>query len=51
MNKEERDELYLIVDFLEDQIVLHYEMYGSEFEEDRNMLNKTIKVVKSLIKE
>lgn len=49
--KYDKDDLYLIVDFLEQQLELHYEMYGDEFEEDKEMLNKTTEVIKSLIKE
>ena len=49
--KYDKDELYLIVDFLEQQLELHYEMYGEEFEEDKEMLIKTAEVIKSLIKE
>lgn len=46
-----QDDLYLIVDFLEQQLELHQDMYGDEFEEDKEMLNKTKNVIKSLIKE
>lgn len=49
--KYDQDELYLIVDFLEEQLELHYDMYGDEFEEDKEMLTKTSDVIKSLIKE
>lgn len=51
MIKYDQDELYLIVDFLEQQLELHQDMYGDEFEEDKEMLNKTKSVIKSLIKE
>lgn len=51
MNKFDKDDLYLILDFLESQLELHYDMYGEEFEEDKEMLNKTQEVIKSLIKE
>lgn len=46
-----QDDLYLIVDFLEQQLELHQDMYGDEFEDDKEMLNKTADVIKSLIKE
>lgn len=46
-----QDDLYLIVDFLEEQLELHFDMYGDEFEEDKEMLTKTKSVIKSLIKE
>lgn len=46
-----QDDLHLIVDFLEQQLELHYDMYGDEFEEDKEMLTKTKSVIKTLIKE
>lgn len=46
-----QDDLYLIVDFLEEQLELHFDMYGDEFEEDKEMLTKTKSVIESLIKE
>lgn len=51
MSSFDKDDLYLIVDFLEQQLELHYDMYGDEFEEDKEMLTKTKSVIKSLIKE
>jgi hypothetical protein len=51
MHKHDQDDLYLIVDFLEQQLELHQDMYGDEFEDDKEMLNKTAEVIKSLIKE
>lgn len=46
-----QDDLYILIDFLEQQLELHYDMYGDEFEEDKEMLAKTKSVIKSLIKE
>lgn len=46
-----KDELYLIVDFLEQQLELHHDMYGEEFEEYKEMFSKTIQVIENLIKE
>lgn len=51
MNKFDKDDLYLILDFLEQQIELQYDLYGDEFEEDKEMFSKTREVIKSLIKE
>jgi len=49
--KYDQDELYLIVDFLEQYLEDHYSMYVADIEEEREMLIKTTEVIKSLIKE
>lgn len=49
MNKEKKDELYLIKDFLEDQLLTAKETDWGGYEE--KMYNLTIDVIKSLIKE
>lgn len=49
MTKEKKDELYLIVDFLEDQCLTAKETDWGGYEE--KMYNIAIEVIKSLIKE
>ena len=51
MTRYDKDELYLIVDFLEQYLEDHYSMYVADVEEDKEMLVKTTEVIKSLIKE
>ena len=53
MIKYDQDELYLILDFLEHQMELYKDLFDQDddTEQDLEMFDKTINVVKSLIKE
>ncbi len=49
--KVDKDELYLIKDFLEEQLDLHNDLYEDDFEEDKVMFQRTIKLISKLIEE
>jgi len=52
MNKHDQDDLYLIVDFLEQELQLQQELFCDEDISDvEDMFGKTINVIKSLIKD
>ena len=49
--KLDKDELYLIKDFLEEQLDLHNHLYEDDFEEDKVMFQRTIELISKLIEE
>lgn len=49
--KVDKDELYLMKDFLEEQLDLHNALYEDDFEEDEVMFQRTIKLISKLIEE
>ena len=56
MNKFDKDGLYLLVDFLEEQLEMYsrFQQVGSEYyaiEHDKKMYKLAIEVIKNLIKE